>query len=252
MELNKPFLPNESENNIIQSLLIQFNISQQIHYILQTINSVYKKQLYNNLLNSIQELYWKYLDDFIIPNIISFDFKGKTEKFMEYCFKHFAVFAPIKQDYNIIYDRFKAKIDNIPVAGTILVNHDKTKVIMIKTKRGKYDFPKGKIEKLETIKQTAIRETIEEVGYDCTNNINHAKIISFKVYNKHIESTSVKKVTMFIIHNVDESFPFKSKTSIYEVDSVSWVPINNIKLPYIFRKSKFNIHTAIQTEENKK
>ena len=50
-------------------------------------------------------------------------------------------------------------------AGCILINK-KQRTIALVVQNGEYSFPKGHLEKNETIKECAIRETIEETGHD--------------------------------------------------------------------------------------
>ena len=62
-------------------------------------------------------------------------------------------------------------------AGCILINKE-TKKIALVCRKGEFSFPKGHLEKGETIEECAIRETTEETGYDChfINNKPIAKI----------------------------------------------------------------------------
>lgn len=51
-------------------------------------------------------------------------------------------------------------------AGCILINIENKKIALV-CRDKKYSFPKGHLEKGETIKECAIRETVEETGHDC-------------------------------------------------------------------------------------
>ena len=50
-------------------------------------------------------------------------------------------------------------------AGCILINK-KQRTIALVVQNGEYSFPKGHLEKNETIEECAIRETIEETGHE--------------------------------------------------------------------------------------
>ena len=53
----------------------------------------------------------------------------------------------------------------IKKAGCILVNLENKKIALV-LRKGDYSFPKGHLEDGETIKECAIRETIEETGHE--------------------------------------------------------------------------------------
>ena len=59
---------------------------------------------------------------------------------------------------------FKSKIKVIFASGGIVKN-DNNQILFI-YRRGKWDLPKGKAEKGESIRETAVREVIEETGIE--------------------------------------------------------------------------------------
>ena len=68
----------------------------------------------------------------------------------------------------------------IKKAGCILINQNKKEIALV-CRKGKYSFPKGHLEENETIKECAIRETIEETGHECELlNNKEIKIINYK------------------------------------------------------------------------
>lgn len=63
-------------------------------------------------------------------------------------------------------------------AGCILVNKEQKEIALV-VQNGEYSFPKGHLEGNETIKECAIRETIEETGHD-VKIIKKLKSIKYK------------------------------------------------------------------------
>lgn len=51
-------------------------------------------------------------------------------------------------------------------AGCILINIDTQKIALL-CRNGEYSFPKGHLEKGESIKECAVRETKEETAHNC-------------------------------------------------------------------------------------
>ena len=75
--------------------------------------------------------------------------------------------------------------------GCIIINNGK--VLLIKSTRGHWDFPKGHIEKNETEKETALREVKEETNLDVA-------ITSEKKYiNHYITDTEIDKTVVYFI-----------------------------------------------------
>jgi ADP-ribose pyrophosphatase YjhB (NUDIX family) len=68
------------------------------------------------------------------------------------------------QDLELIINKLKSKLP-IEKAGGGLVYNQKNEVLFI-FRNGKWDLPKGGIEKNEKLKETAIREVEEETGID--------------------------------------------------------------------------------------
>ena len=67
----------------------------------------------------------------------------------------------------------------IKKAGCILVNLENKKIALV-LRKGDYSFPKGHLEDGETIKECAIRETIEETGHEVEILGDEIDIIKYK------------------------------------------------------------------------
>ena len=67
----------------------------------------------------------------------------------------------------------------IKKAGCILVNLENKKIALV-LRKGDYSFPKGHLEDGETIKECAIRETIEETGHEVEILGDEIDIIEYK------------------------------------------------------------------------
>ena len=64
-------------------------------------------------------------------------------------------------------------------AGCILINMKEKKIALV-LRKGDYSFPKGHLEEMETIKDCAKRETIEETGHEVEILGEEISIIRYK------------------------------------------------------------------------
>ena len=102
--------------------------------------------------------------------------------------------------------------------GAIIFNEGK--VLVVKQTSGFYGFPKGHVEKGETEKETAIRETKEETGLDI-------KIISDKRYTQsYIVKENVHKDVVFFIAKLENN---NEKRQVEELEEILWIDINEVE-----------------------
>ena len=127
--------------------------------------------------------------------------------------KHKKIFLFHKNSEKLILN-FKKKIKVIFAGGGIVKNNlDETLFIY---RRNKWDLPKGKIDKGETIDQTALREVKEETG------IVDLKIVDFRTKTYHIFKKNneycLKETTWYnMVSNFDGEFIPELKEDITKV-----------------------------------
>lgn len=94
------------------------------------------------------------IDDFSTPGVNSMLHEMRLEKIHAGIFKH----HNLEQLKKAVWKKFQI----VKAAGGIVVN-EKNKLLFM-FRRGKWDLPKGKLDKGETLEQCAVRETEEETG----------------------------------------------------------------------------------------
>lgn len=104
-----------------------------------------------------------FYDDSIVPMVLNY--LNVDNKIM-----HVVFLTPTpKEDF----EKFTTNFDLIVAAGGKVTNNEGKTLFIFRL--GKWDFPKGKIEKKESVEQAAIREVEEECGISQLTILNHIK-----------------------------------------------------------------------------
>lgn len=123
----------------------------------------------------------------------------------------------------MVYDYSKTSIDQKEDAGTIIINKDYTKILLVKGKRSsKWGPPKGHIENNENIMNAAIRETYEETGL----LLNESQAYKYKNTEKPYFVVLTKIVFfVFVIDDIEDLDPIDKN----EISEVKWFNIEYLK-----------------------
>jgi len=183
-------------------------------------------------------------------NTIVAKYNGKVKSLLNYIDKA----EKAKEDYKIYIhntDVNKLKEDffslfKIIKAGGGLVLNEKAEILMI-FRRGSWDLPKGKKEKGEKRKETAIREVIEETGIENVEIINPLPDTyhTYKLGKQRVIKLSywylMETKNQLLIPQVEEDIEKAEWIAIDTIQSGKCVPIyENISnlLNYYFRDLK--------------
>jgi mRNA-decapping enzyme subunit 2 len=157
--------------------------------------------------------------DFLVEkysNLPSFQLKAFTEKLCNHC----PVLQPLHDTCLMLFNDFNTYRYQIPVCGCILLNHDMTKVVLVRNWKGtSWSFPKGKINEGEAPYDCGIRETLEETGF---NAMEYCHEDHFLVVHEE------KKVTrLYIAVGVPETTVFNTLTR-KEISRVEFHPLDQL------------------------
>jgi mRNA-decapping enzyme subunit 2 len=145
-------------------------------------------------------------------------------EFSNELFKRFDFLQPYLPMVENNIEKFKDYKSLVPVCGGILVNKNRTKLLLVQgysKSRSTWTFPKGKINKNESEEDCAIRELKEEIGYDISDKIESSKFVTFYAEKK-------KKIKLFVIENVPENTIFQTQTR-KEIGNIAWHTIEDIQ-----------------------
>ena len=112
---------------------------------------------------------------------------GNRDEFLELLhafegFQHIKSFYAFVDNEDVLFDIVKSKYIVIEAAGGVVKRNDGKMLAIFR--KGKWDLPKGKIEKGEFYKQAALREVREETGLNAVE-VGKKIFDTFHVYELH-------------------------------------------------------------------
>ncbi|KAF8622482.1 hypothetical protein AX15_006998 [Amanita polypyramis BW_CC] len=161
----------------------------------------------------VEQAHWFY-EDFIReqnPNFPSLPLK----KFSAMLFQACPLLHQWSHDHEQAFNTFMHYKTRVPVCGAIMLNDTWEKCLLVKGWKSSsgWGFPKGKINEDEPPPTCAIREVLEETGYNLAGKINPKDVIQMSIREQ--------KISLFIVPGVPEDFPFKTKTR-KEISKIEW------------------------------
>jgi len=167
----------------------------------------------------VEQAHWFY-EDFIReqnPNLPSLPLK----KFSAMLFHACPLLHQWSDDHEQAFNTFMQYKTRVPVCGAIMLNDTMEKCILVKGWKSSsgWGFPKGKINEDEPPPTCAIREVLEETGYNLAGKINPKDVIEMSIREQ--------KISLFIVPGVPEDFPFKTKTR-KEISKIEWFKLTDL------------------------
>ncbi len=122
--------------------------------------------------------------------------------------------------------KYKAQV---PTCGAILLNPSLTMVLMVKGwSSATWTFPKGKIAKDELPEQCAIREVLEEIGFDISSRLDPNDYLQTEI--------GPQAVRLYLVKNVSEDSSFQTMTR-KEISAIKWISMAELSNPNFTNKS---------------
>jgi len=179
----------------------------------------------NKLLSHLQEVYWFYLDYVLsVPNEMC------MISFLSFTYYFYSFFGWKKNQVKEYVHNFQNYCSALPRCGGILINTDKTKVLLIRNIQSSYwEFPVGKLNDQEDFMECAEREVFEETGF-------HGQC-SFDMILFQKNKGKKADYRLFMFYNVPEDYDFTPQTR-NEIAEIKWVNIE--ELPTILNPKVFS------------
>ncbi|XP_029025093.1 m7GpppN-mRNA hydrolase [Betta splendens] len=168
----------------------------------------------------IELAHWFYLD-FCMQNKPGAPHCGIRD-FAKAVFHHCPFLLPHGEDVQKVLEQWKEYKMGVPTYGAIILDEALENVLLVQGYLAKsgWGFPKGKVNEDEAPHDCAVREVMEETGFDIKNRICKDVYIEQKITDQ--------LVRLYIIPHVSKDTKFNPKTR-KEIRNIEWFPIE--KLP---------------------
>jgi 8-oxo-dGTP pyrophosphatase MutT (NUDIX family) len=140
-----------------------------------------------------------------------------------------------------VYAEFLKYKVRVPVCGAIIVDESLSNVLLVRgyKKDASWSWPKGKINQDESEPDCALRELLEETGFDGS---------AYLKPNDYIERTiKDKRIRLYILLYVPKNTVFETRTR-KEIGAIEWFPLSAVpgfgKIQDQSKKHKFYLVTA--------
>ena len=165
----------------------------------------------------IEEAFWNFIKNYLCDD--SYVKERTLNEFASQMFRHIDFLREHVDFVDSVIEEWQYYKSRIPTFGGILLNCTLDKVILVKSAKGFWGFPKGKINEFEEPEECAAREVMEEVGLDIKSSINKKEFVE-----KHESNHSSR---LYIVPGVRESTELKPSCP-YEIMSIKWFDLESI------------------------
>ncbi|EPQ31704.1 uncharacterized protein PFL1_01037 [Pseudozyma flocculosa PF-1] len=186
----------------------------------------------------VEQGHWFY-EDFLRPLNPSLPSLG-LRRFSSYLLHTSSIAVPLiqryitgnggNQDLEAAFDDFMKYKTRVPVCGAILLAQDWNKCLLVKGWKSSaaWGFPKGKINQDEPERDCAIREVLEETGYDCESLLPPDS-------EDYLDLTMrEQRIRLYIVPGVSDQTKFEAQTR-KEISKIAWFRLGDLPT---WKKSK--------------
>lgn len=161
----------------------------------------------------VEQAHWFY-EDFIREQNPTFP-SLPLKKFSAMLFHACPLLHQWSNDHENAFNMFMHYKTRVPVCGAIMLNDSWDKCVLVKGWKSSsgWGFPKGKINEDEPKHVCAIREVLEETGYNLSGRLNPENVIELSIKEQ--------RISLFVVPGVEEDFPFQTKTR-KEISRIEW------------------------------
>ncbi|EGO04384.1 hypothetical protein SERLA73DRAFT_43715 [Serpula lacrymans var. lacrymans S7.3] len=167
----------------------------------------------------VEQAHWFY-EDFVREQNPKFP-SLPLKKFSATLFHACPLLYQWRHDHEQAFNTFMQYKTRVPVCGAIMLNETWEKCILVKGWKSSsgWGFPKGKINEHEPPHDCAVREVLEETGYNLSGQISPHDVIEMSIKEQ--------KICLYIVPGVAEDYPFKTRTR-KEISRIQWFKLTDL------------------------
>lgn len=174
----------------------------------------------DRLFFQIEQAWWFY-EDFKADKYPHLPHFSKLQLFAKKVFSHCSILANYVDKWEELFADFSVYKSMIPVYGVIMLSPDYKKMVLVCSYKGNsWSFPRGKVNQNEGTLACAVREALEETGFDATDYCREEDSLVT------VEGTN-KIIKLYIACNVPETTVFETQTR-KEISKIAFFPIDAI------------------------
>ncbi|KAK9282630.1 hypothetical protein L1049_010849 [Liquidambar formosana] len=177
------------------------------------------QQSFERILFLVEYAHWFYEDNSVEknPSLKSFNLKEFTSLLFNNC----DVLRPYVAHIDDIFKDFTSYKVRVPVTGAIILDETYERCILVKGWKGSsWSFPRGKKNKDEEDHTCAIREVLEETGFDVSKFLNNKEYIEV-IFGQ-------QRVRLYIIAGVKDDTAFAPLTK-KEISEITWQRLDDLQ-----------------------
>ncbi|KAG7602129.1 mRNA decapping protein 2 Box A domain [Arabidopsis thaliana x Arabidopsis arenosa] len=177
------------------------------------------QQSFERILFLVEYAYWYYEDNAVEndPKLKSLSLKEFTSLLFNSC----DVLRPYVTHIDDIFKDFTSYKCRVPVTGAIILDETYERCLLVKGWKGSsWSFPRGKKSKDEEDHACAIREVLEETGFDVSKLLKREEYIEF-VFRQ-------QRVRLYIVAGVTEDTVFAPLTK-KEISEITWHRLDHLQ-----------------------
>ncbi|KAH7910945.1 DCP2-domain-containing protein [Hygrophoropsis aurantiaca] len=167
----------------------------------------------------VEQAHWFY-EDFIREENPKFP-SLPLKKFSAMLFHACPLLHQWSHDHEQAFNTFMQYKTRVPVCGAIMLNDTWEKCILVKGWKSSsgWGFPKGKINEDEPPHDCAIREVLEETGYNLAGQLDPNDVIQMSIKEQLI--------SLYIVPGVPEDYMFRTRTR-KEISRIEWFKLTDL------------------------
>ncbi|KAJ0175311.1 hypothetical protein K1T71_009452 [Dendrolimus kikuchii] len=168
----------------------------------------------------IELAHWFYLDYYCTDETTRLNPCGIRE-FAAHIFQHVPQLREHVSSLDAVLDNWREYKQTVPTYGAILLDSDLSHVLLVQSywTKASWGFPKGKVNEDEEPWKCAVREVLEETGFDISKLINKNEFIEAIIHEQIVR--------LYIIGYIPRDTKFQPRTR-NEIKACEWFPLADL------------------------